>query len=138
MKEYQEITDRDTFLEKNLLILKTSKSKYLILDLKQTLENEFKRGLEDINKRFEEFFRLMFNGGSAYLSTVVQASRKNRATDEDENEEDILLSDNEKELDQGIEINVTLPQKKVKDLAYVVWRRKIVYFHCACFCCNSS
>ncbi|MCC7469674.1 MAG: AAA family ATPase [Bacteroidetes bacterium] len=118
MKEYQEITDRDTFLEKELADLEKSIENLntLILDLKQTLENEFKRGLEDINKRFEEFFRLMFNGGSAYLSTVVQASRKNRATDEDENEEDILLSDNEKELDQGIEINVTLPQKKVKDL----------------------
>lgn len=118
MKEYQEISDRDAFLEKELSDLEKSIENLntLILDLKQTLENEFKRGLEDINKRFEEFFRLMFNGGSAYLSTVVQASRKNRATDEDENEEDILLNDNEKELDQGIEINVTLPQKKVKDL----------------------
>lgn len=118
MKEYQEISDRDAFLEKELSDLEKSIENLntLILDLKQTLENEFKHGLEDINKRFEEFFRLMFNGGSAYLSTVVQASKKNRATDEDENEDDALFDDGEKELDQGIEINVTLPQKKVKDL----------------------
>ncbi len=118
MKEYQEITDRDTFLSNELIDLEKSIAnlRMLIEDLKGTLDREFKEGLEDINKRFEEFFKQMFGGGAAYLSTVVQGAKKNSASEEDDDEEEIEILSEEDALQQGIEINVTLPQKKVKDL----------------------
>ena len=117
MKEYNEITERDAFLSRELEDLEKSINnlRALIDDLKETLDREFKEGLEKINARFEEFFKLMFGGGSAYLSSIVQNSKKNNL-EEDEEGIDPLLIDEEK-LDYGIDINVTLPQKKVKDLA---------------------
>lgn len=121
LREYKEVTERDTFLSNELSDLEKSieNLKSLIDDLKNTLEKEFKDGLAEINKKFEEFFGLMFGGGSAYLSTVIQDSKKNNIKDEDLDEEEILgdLSLEENKIEQGIEINITLPQKKVKDLA---------------------
>jgi chromosome segregation protein len=121
MKEYQSVTERDNFLVKELEDLEKSITnlRSLIDDLKETLDREFKAGLEKINVRFEEFFKLMFGGGSAYLSNVVQ---EKRVTELEEGESDsfsatVLQNDSSNNLDYGIEINVTLPQKKVKDLA---------------------
>lgn len=116
MKEYESVTQRDTFLAGELEDLEKSIAnlKDLIVELKETLEREFKNGLHDINQKFGEFFTRMFGGGSAYLSTVSQSPRKNSASLDDELSD--MAADDENELDQGIEINVTLPQKKVKDL----------------------
>lgn len=115
LKEYEEVTERDAFLSRELEDLEKSmvNLRTLIEDLKETLEREFKEGVEKINARFEEFFKLMFGGGSAYLSAVVQSVRQNSVS-EDEELEDQLVADDK--LDYGIDINVTLPHKKVKDL----------------------
>ena len=116
MKEYKETSERDEFLAKELEDLSKSINnlRTLIDELKLTLDKEFKEGLERINKRFEEFFMQMFGGGSAYLSNVVQNSKKNN-TDEDEEEGGVVL-DGEESLEYGIDINVNLPEKKVKEL----------------------
>jgi chromosome segregation protein len=115
--EYNHITERDNFLMKELEDLEKSINnlRTLIEDLKQTLDREFKEGLEKINSRFEEFFKLMFNGGAAYLSSVAQGLKQNDL-EEGEEESDKLLDNGEDKLDYGIDINVTLPQKKVKEL----------------------
>lgn len=113
MKEYREVSERDEFLARELEDLEKSIGNLstLIGDLKETLEREFKDGLQKINERFGEFFTRMFGGGSAYLSSIVQTKRSNSISEEGEE------SDEEsEELDNGIDINVTLPQKKVKDL----------------------
>ncbi len=89
--------------------------KVLIQDLKETLDTEFKTGVSKINKQFQEFFSLMFGGGSAFLS-VVMDHKKSRKTDEDIEEEESEAGETELGFERGIEINVTLPQKKVKDL----------------------
>lgn len=117
LKEYNEVTERDNFLAKELEDLEKSINNLrdLINDLKETLDKEFKEGLEKINQRFEEFFTLMFGGGNAYLSSVVQGARVNNANDDEEEILDEVESSEEK-LEYGIDINVTLPQKKVKDL----------------------
>lgn len=116
MKEYKDTTERDEFLSKELLDLDRSIAnlRTLIDELKVTLDTEFKGGLERINKRFEEFFTQMFGGGSAYLSNVIQGSKKNSA-EEDGEETEEPVSDTD-DLEYGIDINVNLPEKKVKDL----------------------
>ncbi|MES2931060.1 MAG: AAA family ATPase [Patescibacteria group bacterium] len=116
MKEYQETEERDVFLSKELNDLAESieSLRLLIQELKETLDSEFKEGVEKINKQFQEFFALMFGGGSAFLSIVMEHKRLKKGSDEDIEEE--APEETELGFERGIEINVTLPQKKVKDL----------------------
>jgi chromosome segregation protein len=117
LKEYQDTEERDQFLAKESEDLKQGidSLKVLIQDLKETLDTEFKTGVSKINKQFQEFFALMFGGGSAFLS-VVMDHKKSRKTEEDIEEEESETGETELGFERGIEINVTLPQKKVKDL----------------------
>jgi chromosome segregation protein len=117
LKEYDDTVARDQFLRRELDDLAKSSSELssLITELKATLDVTFKEGIEKINTEFQKFFSLMFGGGSAFLSIVVLHKPKTKEDDEDG---DALLDDEEGELhfERGIEINVTLPHKKVRDL----------------------
>lgn len=116
MKEYEDITARDRFLEGEIADLKKSKSSLeaLIADLKEKLGSEFKEGVKKINAEFTAFFRMLFGGGTAALSVVKREKRRYGA---EEDEEGAALLGEEKEYEEGIEIAVSLPQKKIKDLA---------------------
>ncbi|MFA5934100.1 MAG: AAA family ATPase [Candidatus Paceibacterota bacterium] len=118
LKEYTDATERDNFLVKELSDLTDSMKslEQLITDLKSKLDLEFNVGVEKINKQFQNFFSLMFGGGSAFLSIIVEEKRRRRKAD-DEEEMEIIDNDEEEGLERGIEINVTLPHKKVKELA---------------------
>ncbi|MDQ5954566.1 MAG: chromosome segregation protein, partial [Patescibacteria group bacterium] len=116
LKEYKEMTERDEFLAKELEDLNVSieSLKTLMADLKEKIDVEFKEGIKKINVEFGNFFALMFGGGSGSLHVVVE-NKKRRGGSEDE--EEIGIEEEEKiELEQGIEINVSLPHKKVKEL----------------------
>lgn len=117
LKEYQDTEERDLFLGRELVDLTKGieSLRLLIQELKETLDEEFKTGVEKINKQFQEFFSLMFGGGSAFLS-VVMDQKRGRVKSEDEIDESIDEEDEEPGFERGIEINVTLPHKKVKDL----------------------
>lgn len=121
MKEYEDTAERDVFLGRELEDLNKSieSLRLLIQELKETLDKEFKVGVEKINKQFQEFFSLMFGGGSAFLSITME-HKKPKKNDEKVTEEDGMDDEEEENNDlgfeRGIEINVTLPQKKVKDL----------------------
>lgn len=124
MKEYDDTAERDIFLGRELEDLNKSieSLRLLIQELKETLDKEFKTGVEKINKQFQEFFALMFGGGSAFLSITME-HKKPKKNDEKVTEEDGGDDEGEEEeenndlgFERGIEINVTLPQKKVKDL----------------------
>ncbi len=117
-KEYEDTEARDTFLVKEIddLTQSIESLKVLIGELKDTLDTEFKGGVDKINKQFNEFFSLMFGGGSAHLSVVVEHKRQKKSEDEEDESIEIDTDDSGIELERGIEINVTLPQKKVKDL----------------------
>lgn len=123
MKEFDDTRDRDVFLSNELEDLNKSIEalRLLIQELKETLDKEFNSGVEKINKQFQEFFSLMFGGGSAFLSIVMEHKKKRKIDDEALLEEEGNENDEEEEnndigFERGIEINVTLPQKKVKDL----------------------
>ncbi len=117
LKEYEDTQERDMFLAKEIEDLNKSieSLRLLIQELKETLDTEFKGGIEKINKQFQEFFALMFGGGSAFLSVVMEHKRPKKSDDLDE-EIESEPEESELEFERGIEINVTLPQKKVKDL----------------------
>jgi chromosome segregation protein len=119
VKEYEDTVERDNFLAKEVDDLNKSMKdcNVLIQELKEKLDSEFKTGIEKINKQFQEFFALMFGGGGAFLSITMENKKPKRGAVE--TEEEILEEENEESelgFERGIEINVNLPQKKVKDL----------------------
>jgi chromosome segregation protein len=121
MKEYKEVEERDVFLARELSDLETSKKSLhdLIADLDARIDVEFKEGILKINAQFQEFFSLMFGGGSASLNVIREKKRKKRADTDLPPEDDaelMLAKEEEEEGDEGIEINVNLPRKKVKGL----------------------
>lgn len=100
-KEHQETSERDTFLARELNDLERSAEslKELIKDLETRLATEFKTGLENINKEFDKLFTAMFGGGEASLTFTKEVG-------ETEGEE----------AEEGLEIKVSLPKKKIKGL----------------------
>ncbi len=114
--EYKDVTERDSFLSKEVEDLTKSMESLesLIRELKEKLDQEFKEGIDKINKEFQTFFSVMFGGGTAFLSLVAEPKKKKKGEDEEE------MSDVEAEeevFEHGIDINVSLPQKKVKELS---------------------
>ena len=121
LREYKEVIERDEFLIKEMedLSLSIESLNKLILDLKEKIDIEFKEGVRKINIEFQEFFSLMFGGGNGSLAIVVEnKSPRRRSADEAEKNEDFRDIENGEEIafEQGIEINVSLPHKKVKEL----------------------
>jgi chromosome segregation protein len=121
MKEYEETVERDAFLAKEIEDLDKSikDCHILIQELKEKLDLEFKVGVEKINKQFQEFFALMFGGGGAFLSITMEHKKPKKNDESIEDEEEGEGEDEEENdigFERGIEINVNLPHKKVKDL----------------------
>lgn len=112
LQEYNEVVARDEFLQKELQDLEQAlvSLKTLIADLKISLDTEFKEGISKINTEFQEFFSVMFGGGNAKL--VVQAT-KQKARSEDLSDEEEM---EETQKEEGVDIQVSLPQKKVTEL----------------------
>ena len=127
MKEYREVEERDAFLSREIADLENSRQSLanLIADLDARLDIEFKEGILKINAQFQEFFSLMFGGGTAGLSVIREKKRKKKSDtdlssvlsmDEDINTDTEMYSGEEEEGEEGIDINVNLPRKKIKGL----------------------
>ncbi len=120
MKEFKETSERDLFLMKELEDLARSSEslKVLIRELDEKLTIEFKNGVEKINAKFGEFFGAMFGGGSASLSVVKEKKKKRSDTDiaalAEINDGEEMVEDVEGE--EGLDIEVNLPRKKIKGL----------------------
>ena len=122
-KEFKETSERDIYLEREIEdLVKTQESlRNLIVELNEKLDTEFKEGVKKINKQFSEFFKLMFGGGVAELHIVKIEKRKRRDTDIDlsdiPGEQSPELAEGEEEAEEeGIDIAVSLPHKKIKGL----------------------
>ncbi len=104
VQEHEEATTRDEFLKKELDDLTTAS-----IDLQKVIEHlnveigeRFAVGLEKINSQFTKFFSVMFDGGESAL----KLEKKKISSDEDE----------EEIFEEGLEIDISLPRKKVKSL----------------------
>lgn len=120
MKEFKEVSARDEFLGHELEDLEksTESLEKLMAELKEKIDAEFKEGIKKINVEFAAFFALMFGGGTGSLKLVTEERKRRRETNEDDEETEIVpeVDDEEREPEQGIEINVSLPHKKVREL----------------------
>jgi chromosome segregation protein len=112
LKEFQETEERDKFLEREITDLTQSAEslRQIMAELTEKIDTEFKEGIKKINTQFQNFFSLMFGGGEASLVVVVP-QKKQEVVDG----QVIELDDEEKKQD-GIDISVSLPRKRVKGL----------------------
>lgn len=121
-REYDEAVAREEFLAHELEDLATSAKglQELIEDLDVELAKTFAEGLAKVNDSFDEFFGLMFGGGSAKLELEelqLKPGVEEEIFDDEAGEvyeEESLLS--EKKTKPGIEISVRLPKKRVQSL----------------------
>jgi len=120
IKEYDEVRERDEFLEKEIKDLEETAAslKGVIRDLEDKLENEFVGGMNKINEQFQDFFSLMFGGGTAFLKIVKDKKvKKTEDYDSDVLENSGIEEETEGEqTSDGIEIEINLPKKKIKSL----------------------
>ncbi len=120
IKEYEEALERDQFLERELTDLSHTAESLAVLigELDAKIASEFTVGVEKINQQFSEYFAMMFGGGEARLS-VIREQRAKKKSDLDNlslepgSGED---GESEEEGEAGIDIEVSLPRKKVKGL----------------------
>ncbi|MES2088139.1 MAG: AAA family ATPase [Patescibacteria group bacterium] len=120
LKEYNETLERDQFLERELADLAQSalSLKNIIVELEEKLDTEFREGVLKINTQFQNFFNLMFGGGSASLQVVRETKKKKSDTDLEIDMDAVPTEDGEEDMEEkeGIEIDVSLPRKKIKGL----------------------
>ncbi|MFA5392446.1 MAG: AAA family ATPase [Candidatus Paceibacterota bacterium] len=100
MKEYQEVSKRYEFLSQQIEDLQKGSQdlKILIQELTQEIEKNFEKSLNEINKDFNRYFRLIFSGGSAKLEQI----KKQRTLSEEQY--------------WGVDIRVDIPKTELKSL----------------------
>lgn len=124
LKEYQHVKARDEFFEKELGDLeKAAKSLVdLMKELGQKIDNDFKKGVAEINREFQNFFTLMFGGGTAEIKIIAGKKRRTESSEIPESPEaSFLLARNfgaepEEQAEEGIDISVSLPRKRIHSL----------------------
>lgn len=121
MKEYKETTERDVFLERELADMTRSAEslRTLISELNEKLAREFDEGILKINRQFQEFFTILFGGGTAKLAVIAQKKRRKKddlASLMNDGEVPEGFVPEEEETEEGIDIVVSLPRKKIKGL----------------------
>jgi chromosome segregation protein len=124
MKEYKETEERDAFLARELGDLERAKEELnkLIADLDMRIDVEFKTGILKINSEFQKYFVLMFGGGKAELSVVRETKRRKKSETEElsdalsGNEVDTTDELADEQGPEGLEVNISLPRKKIKGL----------------------
>jgi chromosome segregation protein len=117
VKEYQEASERDQFLEKELGDLKNSATslRQLIKDLQIKVDHDFREGLHKVSGFFETFIKTMFGGGSASLSLVKTKMLPAEAVLAEMEGAEMLAG--EASVEEVVEIKLALPRKKVPDLS---------------------
>jgi chromosome segregation protein len=112
-KEYAETEARHDFLHKESADLTGASAslKTLIGELDARMKTDFQTGFRAIQKEFHEYFKIIFGGGSGRLVVV-----RHEAADGD-GDEPAAGADAENARDEGIDIEVDLPRKRIKGLA---------------------
>src|SRR5690554_1443924 len=97
IEEYKNVKSRLEFIlkQQNDLIDAKESLNQVIKDMENTMRSQFLMNFNEINKNFQEIFKILFNGGHAEL----------------------ILEEKENILEAGIEINAQPPGKKLQSLS---------------------
>jgi len=112
LEEAKSTEERYAYLDKELADLERSKIdlRNLIQELKEKIRHDFQEALKKINTEFASFFDAMFGGGYGKLVVSKPVVRTK------EQGEEIADVESVKEAEEGIEIELKLPRKKVSSL----------------------
>jgi len=120
MDEHKEVKERDDFFARELEDLDKSSEtlRGLINDLDEKIDARFREGITKINVAFQEFFALLFDGGTAKLELVREIKKKKKTDDfaMGGDEEEGIIEEEEEVGSEGIEVDVNLPRKKIRGL----------------------
>jgi chromosome segregation ATPase len=102
--EYRSTKERDEYLIKELQDIQESERKLLVLikELETSLEEKFSTGVAEVSKVFSDFFSEVFVGGKGRLSLIQIAK---------------IDDEGNQITEQGIDLDVSLPNKKVKEIS---------------------
>ena len=127
LDEYKEAEERHNFLTNQLEDLKKAEKSLIktISCLEKKIENQFSESFKNINEEFNRYFRLIFGGGKAELKiqdyskikTEEEENNNSGNSDSVQNSKSINLQVLNKFSNKGIEIKVSLPDKKIKGVA---------------------
>lgn len=125
LTEARETEERYRFLGRESEDLEKAKAdlKKLVGDLGEKIESEFSGTLTKINEEFNAFFSVMFGGGRARLRAERKKKRQEEAAGEMpeagasvEIKDAVKVEDREEEIEEGIEIDLKLPRKRITSL----------------------
>ncbi len=121
MAEHQETKERYDFLTTQLADLKKAlaDTSEAILELDKIMKEHRDESLKKINEEFGNFFRLLFNGGSAKLVPLFSVEETTEEDGEEDKEgrvEKLVVPKGEPAL-AGIDIQATPPGKRIKDIS---------------------
>lgn len=108
--EFERVKERMEFYQREIEDLEQTRNRLeeLITDIEETAKKKFTEGIEDINQVFGDFFATMFGGGSAQLAITHHPAGRNVTVEE--------IDETPEKTEQGVEIQVKLPNKKVRGL----------------------
>ncbi len=111
IKEYEETKQRFEFLDGQVTDLQKAirSTEKIIIELDEKIEKQSRKVFNDINKRFQHYFKILFGGGSCELvkvsSTVIPTESQPES-----------LDTLERTKNEGIDIQATPPGKRMKAL----------------------
>lgn len=124
IKEADESEARYDFLTSQVADLEkaTADLKTLIRELDQHIHEDFKKAFHAISEEFNNYFRLMFGGGKAKLSLEIKnppAITEEVPPNGESNGETAAAPanyENDRDLEVGVEVDVSIPRKKITNL----------------------
>ena len=135
VKEYTETKERFDFLDTQTKDLKKSIEglRTVIEELDETIHRQFDVSFKNINRDFQKYFHVLFNGGKAELVLIKETEKEEKEIEkleaamegveivEQESEEDKaikkLLKGTSEKVIKGVEIIATPPGKKLKSIS---------------------
>ncbi len=122
IKEAQEVETHHAFLTKESkdLAQAIEDLNKLVKELNERITRDFQASFKKVNDSFNNFFRLMFGGGSAKLKIIKKEAVAETVAQEIQSEGVANLADiKEKDSDEslaGLDLEVSIPQKKITSL----------------------
>ena len=119
VKEAKEVETHYNFLNKESTDLSKASGdlRGLIKELDQKITHNFNLSFKKVNDAFNNYFRLMFGGGSAKMKVVVKEPEVLVENNVENGEvEAASVPEENEEMPAGIEIDLSIPQKKITSL----------------------
>lgn len=138
-KEYQKTKERFDFFSSQIQDLKNAISglEKLIKELDEIIKKQFANSFDIINREFERYFKILFDGGKAKL--ILQKEENRSLNIENEGIAENL--EPKKKGYNGIEIQVTPPGKRLKNINLLSGGERALTalaLICAIISCNPS